>query len=62
MGIADPELRRYVENVGHEPPEVPDEYAWQWRYRGRPAERELLADLLETEAEETPPEQEETLF
>lgn len=62
MEIDKRQHRRYVENVGHEPPDAPEEYAWQWRYRGRPAERELLADLLQQEAEETPPEQEETLF
>lgn len=61
LQIKDATLRRYVENVGHQPSDCPDEAVWQWRYRGTAEERELLADLLETEADEIAAEQ-ETLF
>jgi hypothetical protein len=42
---------RYLENVGHPPPEAPEDQAWQWSYRGTPEERELLLDLIQAEAE-----------
>ena len=56
----DPTIDRYIENVGHEPRGVPEDVEWQWRYRGTAEERELLLDLVQTEAEEAV--QQETLF
>jgi hypothetical protein len=50
-------LDRYIENVGHEPPLDESDSAWQWDYRGTKAERELLLDLIQTEAEEAAAEQ-----
>lgn len=54
--IADAKFRErqlylYVEAAGRPPREAPVEYAWQWRYRGRPSERDLLAELLQKEYE-----------
>jgi hypothetical protein len=42
----------YVNEVGHEPPLDQSDGAWQWDYRGTKAERELLLDLIQNEAEE----------
>jgi hypothetical protein len=53
---------RYRENVGHDPAPCPPETEWQWKYRGTPAERELLADLLESEVAVEQPAEQETLF
>ena len=36
----------YLLNVGHEPPLDESEGAWQWSYRGTPAEREGLLERL----------------
>lgn len=58
--MADPTRERYVEATGSEPTDPPDEFRWQWTYRGRPEERELLLDLLQEEAEQAV--QQETLF
>jgi hypothetical protein len=50
--MTDEERRsRYVDEVGHEPNDPPPEYAWQWAYRGRDDEQELLLELLQNEAE-----------
>jgi hypothetical protein len=43
------QFERYLAEVGRQPREAPPEYAWQWRYRGLPSERELLAELLQDE-------------
>lgn len=48
----DMRIARYVEEMGHEPPVDESEQAWQWDYRGLIRERELLLDLIQTEAEE----------
>lgn len=43
----------YVEAVGHEPRPAPEEFSWQWEYRGRMGwEREKLLDLIQAEAEQ----------
>lgn len=44
-------LELYVEATDRHPPQAPGEYAWQWRYRGRPSERDLIAELLQKEYE-----------
>lgn len=36
----------YVLEMGHEPPVDESEGAWQWDYRGTPAEREGLLERL----------------
>lgn len=36
----------YVAATGHEPPVPPDEYLWQWEYRGTPEQREELRSWL----------------
>jgi hypothetical protein len=47
------ETAEYLEEMGHPPPEAPEDVAWQWRYRGTLSERErLLQELLQAEAEE----------
>lgn len=45
------ELSRYVAEVGREPGRLPDEHpdAWQWTYRGTPAERKDLAERVALE-------------
>ena len=43
--------RNYVETMGHEPPVDESEGAWQWAYRGTPAEREGLLERLGVELE-----------
>jgi hypothetical protein len=48
----DVRIARYVEEMGHEPPEDDSAEAWQWAYRGLVRERELLLTLIQTEAEE----------
>jgi hypothetical protein len=47
------ETTEYEQVMGHPPPEAPDDFSWQWRYKGSPSERErLLQELLQAEAEE----------
>lgn len=42
----------YLRSTGKEPPQAPDEYAWQWAYRGANlAEQQKLLEILQTEAE-----------
>lgn len=48
----DMRIARYVAEMGHEPPVDTSDNAWQWDYRGLVRERELLLDLIQTEAEE----------
>lgn len=44
-------IASYIEEMGHEPPCDESDNAWQWDYSGNPAERELLLDLIQNEAE-----------
>jgi hypothetical protein len=57
------ERERYRELMGHDGPEPPDEYRWQWEYQGTREERE---GLLERLAADDPPaeqiHQDESLF
>lgn len=41
----------YIREIGREPPVDDTDEAWQWAYRGCEAERELLLDMIQTEAE-----------
>jgi hypothetical protein len=53
---------RYVENVGREPGELPEDHPdrWQWEYRGQsPEDRERLANFFQKPVEKP---QEEQLF
>lgn len=52
-------IRAYVENVGHEPRELPhdDPLRWQWEYRGTPEEIERLRRELFDEPPQPPVEQ-----
>jgi hypothetical protein len=52
----------YVENVGHDPTDPPDDARWQWTYTGRPDERERLVELLQQEAEAQVADEQESLF
>lgn len=47
-------LRSYQEEVGREPRNLPIDhpYLWQWEYRGIPAEREMLEEMLNPYPEE----------
>jgi hypothetical protein len=40
----------YLEEVGPPKP-APEEFAWQWAYRGLPSEKELLVEMIQDEAE-----------
>ena len=60
MTSDDPLRRKYVEEMGHEPPVDESNEAWQWDYQGRKAEREELLERLGLIEDEPP--QEETLF
>lgn len=66
MALSDAERRRlaaYVENVGREPRNLPDDdpHRWQWDYLGRSnADRERLAELVRRDP--SAPVQEESLF
>lgn len=53
------EREAYEASLGRPPRNLPDDHpdAWQWKYTGAHAERELLMELIEREAEETAPEQ-----
>ena len=43
----------YERATGHPPPEAPEEFSWQWNYRGTPSDRERLRqELIQAEAEE----------
>jgi hypothetical protein len=48
----DMRIARYVAEMGHEPPVDESDSAWQLGYRGLVRERELLLDLIQTEAEQ----------
>lgn len=42
---------RYLEEMDREPPQAPEEYAWQWRYSGKDSERQQLLELIQDECE-----------
>lgn len=51
---------KYRDEIGHEPPEPPDEYRWQWEYRGTKDERESLLDRLSDDERGPQPTQDES--
>lgn len=54
MAKKDAKADAYVENVGHEPHNLPDDHPdkWQWEYLGTKAERDVLLERLGLEPEE----------
>lgn len=58
------ELEKYRAELGQDPPVPPEEYAWQWEYRGTKEEREALLGRLADDDDEPREQihQEESLF
>ena len=56
--------KKYEENVGHPPRTLPEDHPdyWQWTYKGGPAERATLLDMLSLDGPDSQPPQEETLW
>lgn len=56
------EVEKYRSEMGKDPPEAPEEYRWQWEYRGTPEEREGLLGRLADREEPEQVHQDESLF
>jgi hypothetical protein len=61
----DPLAKKYEEQMGKKPPNLPEDHPdrWQWEYVGKSADdKERLRSLIDETEEPDAPAQEETLF